>query len=124
MIGIYYVDSYGQCYDEMTHKHLPKEGAIKVRVEETVQVYKHKLHTKVPIEERLRETGKKQIQARWVDINKGDEENPDHRSRPVAREIKTDDRLDLFAAAPPLEAKQIVCSQAVIASVGCHTLTG
>ena len=32
-IGIYYVDSYGQYFDEMTHKQLPKEGVIKARVE-------------------------------------------------------------------------------------------
>ena len=77
VVGIYYVDSYGQYFDEMTHKQLPKEGVIKARVEEMVQVYKHKLYTKVPIEECLQETGKKPIQVRWIDINKGDEDNPD-----------------------------------------------
>ena len=118
VLGIYYVDSYGQCFDEMTHKQLPKEGVIKARVEEMVQVYKHKLYTKVPIEECLQEIGKKPIQVRWIDINKGDEDNPDYRSRLVAKEIKTDNRLDLFAATPPLEAKKLVFSQAVTESIG------
>ena len=69
----------------MTHKQLPKEGVIKARVEEMVQVYKHKLYTKVPIEECLQETGKKPIQVRWIDINEGDEDNPDYRSRVVCQ---------------------------------------
>ena len=34
-------------------------------------------------------TGKKPIVVRWVDINKGDDLNPDYRSRLVAKEINT-----------------------------------
>ncbi len=36
----------------------------------------------------------------------GDKENPEHRCRIVATEIKKDERQDLFAATPPLEAKR------------------
>ena len=49
-------------------------------------------------------TGKGPIGVRWVDINKGDEDRPEYRSRLVAKELKTDKREDLFAATPPLEA--------------------
>ena len=44
--------------------------------------------------------GAKIIQVRWIDINKGDEVHPDIRSRLVAKDFKTDDRPDLFAATP------------------------
>ncbi len=47
------------------------------------------------------QTGKAPIGVRWVDINKGDEINPEYRSRLVAKEIKIDGRDHLFAATPP-----------------------
>ena len=49
----------------------------------------------------------------WVLVNKGDKENPEYRARLVAKEIKTDQRLDLFAATPPIEAKKFLFSLAV-----------
>ena len=39
-------------------------------------------------------------------------------SRLVAKEIKADRRLDLFAAAPPLEAKKLLFSFAVTEEIG------
>ena len=47
--------------------------------------------------------GKTIISTRWVDTNTGTDLEPNYRSRLVAREIKKDDRLDLFSATPPLE---------------------
>ena len=73
----------------------------------------HGVYVKVPIEECIRRTGKKPVGSRWVDINKGDEENPEYRSRLVANEIKRDSCKDLFAATPPLEAKKILMSLAM-----------
>ena len=64
---------------------------------------KWKFGEKVDRELCYRDTSKPQIKLRWVDINKGDEGKPNHRSRIVAREIKTDSRPDLFAATPPIE---------------------
>ena len=48
------------------------------------------------------------ISTKWVDTNKGDDSDPDYRSRWVGREFKGNDknRGDLFAATPPLEAKR------------------
>ena len=62
-----------------------------------------KVWIKVDREECFRETGKPLIKLRWVDINKGDNDRPNHRSRIVAKEIRTDSRPDLFAASPPVE---------------------
>ena len=52
-----------------------------------------------------------------MDINKGDDSDPDYRSRWVGREFKgkDNDRDDLFAATPPLEAKK-----ALIAKAACQ----
>ena len=47
---------------------------------------------------------------KWVDANKGDKKNPEHRRRLVAQEIKKDRGEDLFAATPPLEAKKMLLS--------------
>lgn len=54
--------------------------------------------------------GGKVISVRWIDISKGDEVLENYRSRLVAREIKKDDRPDLFAATPPLEALKALIS--------------
>ena len=39
-------------------------------------------------------------------MNKGDEKDPEYRSRLVAMEIKRKHDEDIFAATPPLEAKK------------------
>ena len=54
------------------------------RRDEMGEVYKHGVYTKVPIEESWRVTGRAPIGARWIDVNKGDEDKPDYRSRLVA----------------------------------------
>eukprot|EP00973_Karenia_brevis_P085502 11864070-Karenia_brevis.AAC.1 len=73
--------------------------AIKARALE-MKFFKDKgVYTKVP---RSQVRGPI-ITTRWLDVNKGDESNPDYRSRLVGREIKKDTRMDRFAATPPLE---------------------
>ena len=57
-----------------------------------------------------REHWMRTITTRWLDTNKGDEQNPNYRARLVAREIKRDKRDDLFAATPPLESLRMVIS--------------
>ena len=66
-------------------------------------------------------TGKPPISVRWVDVNKGDEANPNYRSRLVARQLKAHDHsgASYFAPAPPLEALRTVLSLAVT-SIGDH----
>ena len=58
---------------------------------------------------------------RWVDVNKGDEQNPNYRSRLVARQLKATDRSGqtYFAPAPPLEALRTVLSLAMT-RIGKH----
>ena len=57
-------------------------------------------------------TGKAPIDTRWIDINKGGTQNPNYRSRLVAKEIKrgTASAPDVFAATPPIEALRFIMS--------------
>ena len=107
-------------WDDKSGKELDP-GMIKdARCEEMEEFKKHRVYDKVPLQEALRVTGKKPIGVRWVDVNKGDEFNPEYRSRLVAKEIKKYDDLDLFAATPPWESKKLLLSLAVTKGFGWH----
>ena len=60
----------------------------RAREEEMKEFSNHGVYAKVPLRECFERTGKKPIGVKWVDINKGDEEKPEYRSRLVAKEIK------------------------------------
>ena len=81
---------------------------------------RHNVYRTVPIEECWRVTGSKPVQVKWVDINKGDAQNPEYRSRLVAKEIKRDSRDDIFAATPPIEALNMLLGMAVTEGIGFH----
>ena len=66
------------------------------------------VYTKVP---RAHAGDNEIITTRWIDTDTGDAENPNRRSRLVGREIKTDERPDLFAATPPLESLRCIISK-------------
>ena len=93
-------------WDDLSGKELIPKLVKKARMDDMKEVNKHNVYVKVPIEECWTNTGKQPIGTRWVDVNKGDDANPEYRSRLVAQEIKVDKREDLFAATPPLEAKK------------------
>ena len=57
-------------------------------------------------------SGGKVVKTKWVDINKGDLQEMNVRSRLVAMEFKDGDDPDLFAGTPPLEALRLLCSMA------------
>ena len=72
---------------------------------------KMKVYTIVP-ESHQRINGGKIIDVRWIDINKGDKENPNMRSRLVGREFNQGKDDTLYAATPPLEALRAIISWA------------
>ena len=100
--------------DDIYNVPLNPQLVMAARADEVKGVYNHKLFDKVPIKECWDETGARPVSTRWVDINKGDDEHPDCRSRWVGREFKgkDNDRDDLFAATPPLEAKKALIARA------------
>ena len=107
-----------QYWDDLSGKRLNPKLVKEARKEEMVEFGKHGVYVKVPIQRCWDETGKDPIGVRWVDINKGDDADPEYRSRLVAQEIKMDKREDLFAATPPLEAKKMLLSWAVTEGIG------
>ena len=54
--------------------------------------------------------GIKILRTWWVDVNKGDSINTNHRSRFVAMEFNTSKVDGLFASTPPLEALKMLIS--------------
>ena len=55
----------------------------------------------------------KEADIRWVDVNKGDDQDPNYRSRLVAKEIKKYSDWSLYAVTPPWEAIKLLFSLAV-----------
>ena len=60
----------------------------------------------------MREVGGKMVSVKWLDTNKGDKDNPNYRSRLVAREFNTGKDDTLYASTPPLEALRLIVSHA------------
>ena len=108
----------GEFWDSVSGVPLKPQLVKRAREEEMREFSKHGVYVKVPVKECLERTGRKPIGVKWVDINKGDEESPEYRSRLVAKGIKRDKREDLFAATPPLEALKILLSLALTEGTG------
>ena len=110
-------------WDEITGAVLdPKavKDARKLEVE-----YMHNLGVYVPATmAEAQAAGCKPIPTRWLDTNKGDEANPNIRSRLVAQEtrrrstIAEDDMASVFAATPPLEALKLLFAMSMSGQLG------
>ena len=117
-IGVVHSQGIRQYWDDLSGKPLIPELVEKARLEELGEIAKHGVYEKVPLDECWKFMGKPPIGTRWVDVNKGDDQNPDYRSRLVAQEINDHQRVDLFAATPPLEAKKMLMSLVVTWGIG------
>ena len=97
--------------DDLTGKELSREAVASARGEEIEFMRQMPVYDEVDVEECFKETGRAPISVRWVDVNKGSDEEPVIRCRLVARDFKLKgdkDRADLFAATPPLEALRML----------------
>ena len=97
--------------DDVSGKDLVPELVVKAREEEMSYFRKLGVYKVVP-REHQKGTGGKIIGTRWVDVNKGDAESPNCRSRLVGREFNVGRDNTLYAATPPLEALRVVISHA------------
>ena len=104
-------------YDDVTGKGFNHSLAVKAHELEMKFIRDRGIYTKVPRAEAAA-SGCRVITAKLLDVNKSDDANPNIRSRMVGRELKLDNRLDLFAATPPLEALRMICS--ICASHQCR----
>ena len=71
-------------WDDMSGKELRSDLVEAARAEEIATVRKMRVWVKVDRDQCFRETGKAPIKLRWVDVNKGDANEPNYRSRIVA----------------------------------------
>ena len=101
----------GGAWDDVTGMPLDRKGVQKARAEEIEYIRGRKVWTKIPREEAQRR-GMKVIKTRWIDINKGDDDKPNYRSRFVAKEYNNGDAQGLFAGTPPLEALRYIIHKA------------
>jgi len=105
---------YDAVYDDLTGKMLEGAEVQKARLNEIEALDSMRVWDIVPIAVCLQATGRKPINGRWVDINKGDDDAKVYRSRYVAQEIRKQhggaQREGLFAPMPPLEALKVVIS--------------
>ncbi len=72
-------------YDDVAGKKLNTELVLQARAEQMVEVNKFGVYGKVPIQNCWNDTGKDPIGVRWLNVNKGDDENPEIRCRIVAK---------------------------------------
>ena len=70
------------------------------------------------IDEAIRRMGRRPISVPWVETNKGDDNNPNVRSRLVAREIRLPGQEAIFAPTPPLESLRMILSMATTSFKG------
>ena len=105
----------GGFFDAITGQRLRADLVRAARREELEYFAMKRVWAKVPRREALRRQGKPPITVKWLDINKGDDEHPNYRSRLVARQLKATDMSgkSYFAPAPPLEALRTVISMAM-----------
>ena len=99
-----------------------RPGLVKAAREKELAYFLSKhVWTKVPRSEALARQGKAPITVKWIDVNKGDDENPNYRSRLVAREVRKHGEASIFAPTPPLEAlRTIIAFAATRLPGGCE----
>lgn len=100
-----------EAWDDVSRVKLDAQKVTEARKEEMYWFRKKKVYHKITGEEAKRK-GWNILQIRWVDINKGDEENPVYRSRLVAKEFRKagQEETDWYAGTPPLQALKMIIS--------------
>ena len=105
-------EAWKKAWDDITGEELDPKDVAEARAKEMKYVNEKKVWKVIPRRE-AQQKGWKIINTRWIDINKGDKENPNYRSRLVAKEFNDGVQHDgLFAATPPLEALRLLISEA------------
>ena len=117
----WYVENCRQLYaeDDVSGSQLDPKMVIQARRTELEFFRRMRVYEKVP-RWKAQRLNKKIIQTRWIDVNKGDDQNPDYRSRLVAKEFRDScaKGLETFAATPPAEMLKVLISRCTTASRG------
>ena len=109
----------GTYRDDLTGQILNDASVAEARAKE-LEYFASKMVWKKVDKVKTKQAGHKIVSVRWVDVNKGDNQSPNYRSRLVARQLKAHDKSGaiFFAPTPPLEALRTVLSQTVTKSAG------
>ena len=102
----------GPFYDDLTKQQLPTSLVKAARRKDFDDFESKNVWKRVSVAEAHRISGRAPITVRWVDVNKGDDDCPDIRSRLVARQIRGANEDPMFAPTPPLEALRSITSMA------------
>ena len=114
-------EEWRQAWDDITGEELDSKEVTKARLKEMQYIDEKKVWKVIPRSEALKH-GWKIIDTRWIDINKGDKQRPNYRSRLVAKEFNDGTQPDgLFAATPPLEALRLLLSEAATVRDGADS---
>ena len=112
----YVNDCEGDYTDEVTGVTLRRDDVAKARMEEMKLYEMFNAFEEVTDETCVSRTRRKPTSCRWRDINKGDNERVEVRSRLVAREIKQKGTDSYFTGTPPLPLVRYVTSKAATLS--------
>ena len=110
-----HIDMEQYAVDDVTGLDLDAKEVMKARQKELQYIEDKKVWKRIP-REQARKNGWKVIQTRWIDINKGDIDSPNYRSRFVGREFNDGVGEGLFAATPPFEGLRLILSEAATCS--------
>ena len=100
---------WAAAWDDVSGQELDPRAVAQARATELEHVEKMGVWKLIP-RNAARANGWKVVPTRWIDVNKGDKERPNYRSRLVAKEFNTGAEEGLFAATPPLEAVRLLLS--------------
>mgnify|MGYP000662494505 CR=1 FL=1 len=94
---------------------------VAARAKELLYFHSKGVRLKVPKSSARHPLGRPPVPVRWVDVNEGDEQNPNYRSRLADRQLEAHDESGetYFAPAPLLEALGTVLSL-TMTPVGSH----
>jgi hypothetical protein len=99
-----------QAWDDVTGEELDGKEVVKARAKEMGYIHEKNVWERMS-RKRAAVLGYKIVKTRWIDINKGDWENPNFRSRFVAKEFNDGAGEGLFASTPSLEALRFLMSE-------------
>ena len=106
-----------EAWDDISGAELDPKEVRRARLKELGYVDAKGVWEKMSRKEAIRQ-GIRVVDTRWIDLNKGDEDHPDHRSRLVAKDFNTGKEEGVFAATPPLEALKFLISEAATIEEG------
>lgn len=112
-----HLEAVAKAWDDVTGKELDPVAVKRARLQEMEYTGSKRVWDKIDRQEALR-NGWPIVDTRWIDINKGDEQSPNHRSRLVAKEFADSKSEGLFAATPPLETLRVLISEAATVAKG------